>query len=139
MSSIPSRVLTDGLGEGCPTVKKFWLMDQHGADGPTALVETNGRLQVVDVLRFGPSITELDDQQEIWDKVIGRVAPTLKPFVNASAVDEEGVAPLDELNRGDHLGAGPANRASRRTAGRGKGGAGQVEGAMTRRGSRGER
>ncbi len=120
-------------------MKKFWLMNQHGADGPTALVETNGRLQVVDVLRFGPSITELDDQQEVWDKVIGKVAPTLKPFVNASAVDEEGVDPLPELSRGDHGGAGRANRASRRTGGRGKGGAGQVEGAPTRRGSRGER
>ncbi|MCP3988377.1 MAG: hypothetical protein GY724_04840 [Actinomycetia bacterium] len=120
-------------------MKKFWLMDQHGADGPTALVETNGRLRVVDVLRFGPSITELDDQQEIWDKVIGKVAPTLKPFVNASAVDEEGVAPLPDLQRADHGDAGSTNRAGRRTAGRGKGGAGQVEGAMTRRGSRGER
>lgn len=118
---------------------KFWLIDQHGADGPTALVETDGRLQIVDILRFGPSITELDAQQEIWDTVIGRVAPTMKPIVRASSIDEEGVAPLPELQRSSDGDAGTLNRAGRRTGSGGRGAGGQVEGLPTRRGSRGER
>ena len=120
-------------------MRKFWLMDQHGGDGPTALVETDGRLQIVDVLRFGPSITGLADQQKVWDDVIGRVAPTMKPFVDASSIEEEGVAPLAELRRGDEAGGGPTNRAGRRTAGRHRGPVGRVGGGPTRRGGRGER
>ena len=120
-------------------MSKFWLMDQHGSDGPTALVETDGRLQIVDVLRFGPSVTSLDDQQEVWDKVIGRVAPTMKPVVNASTIDEQGVAPLPELRRSDDVDTGLVNRASRRTAGRRRGSSGRVGEGPSRRGGRGER
>ena len=118
-------------------MSKFWLMDQHGSDGPTALVETDGRLQVVDVLRFGPSITELDDQQAVWDQVIGRVAPTMKPLVKASSLDEEGVAPLPELQRSDR--AGLANRAGRSTVGDDQGPVQRVGDGPSRRGGRGER
>lgn len=120
-------------------MSKFWLMDQHDGDGPTALVETDGALHVVDVLRFGPTITELDSQQAVWDKVIGKVAPTLKPCVDASSVDEEGVAPDPELRRGEQGPAGPVNRAGRRTASRSKGPAGRVGGGPSRRGGRGDR
>lgn len=120
-------------------MSKFWLMDQHGSDGPTALVETDSRLQIVDVVRFGPSLTELDEQQEVWDKVAGRVAPTLKPCVNAASIDEKGVAPHPELRLGELGGAGSVGRASRRAAGQRKGAAGRVGGGPTRRGGRGER
>jgi hypothetical protein len=114
-------------------------MDQHGSDGPTALVETDGRLRIIDVLRFGPSLTALGDQQEIWDKVIGRVAPTMKPFVNASSIDEEGIAPHAELRRGDDGDAGAGGRATRPAGGKAKGKAGRVGGGPSRRGGRGER
>jgi hypothetical protein len=67
-----------------------------------ALVETDGSLHIVDVIRFGPSNIELDDQQSVWDLVIGRVAPTLTPALDASAIDEEGVVPHPDLRRGDH-------------------------------------
>jgi hypothetical protein len=80
-------------------MRRYWLMDQHGADGPTALVETDGSLHVIDVLKFGPAITELEGQQQIWDDVIGHVAPTLKPFVNAKDLQEDGVEPHDDLVR----------------------------------------
>lgn len=120
-------------------MRKFWLMDQHGADGPTALIETDGGLNVVDIVRFGPTITALDDQQRVWDQVIGRVAPTLKPCVNATSIDEEGVAPLPELRRGAGADSGPANRASRRSGGRSTGSAGRRSGGPSRSRSRGER
>ncbi|MGF1595672.1 MAG: hypothetical protein ACFCVK_01880 [Acidimicrobiales bacterium] len=120
-------------------MSKFWLLDQHGDAGPTALVQTDGRLQIVDVLRFGPSVTTLDDQQEIWDKVIGRVAPTMKPVVNASSIDEKGVAPLAELRRDVVADTGTVNRAGRRGASRGKGSAGRESSGPSRRGGRGER
>lgn len=120
-------------------MSKFWLMDQHGSDGPTALVETDGRLQVVDVLRFGPSLTALEDQQEIWDKVIGRVAPTMTPCVAAATIDEDGSAPHPELRRGDQDDPGSVSRAGRRTAGRRRGQTGRVAGGPTRRGGRGDR
>lgn len=120
-------------------MSKFWLVDQHGGDGPTALVETDGRLQIVDVIRFGPAITGLDDQQEVWDRVIGRVAPTMKPVVSASSIDEEGVAPHPELARDDPTGARSVNRAGRRTGGQHQGAAGRVGGGPSRRGGRGER
>lgn len=120
-------------------MSRFWLLDQHGADGPTALVETDGRLQIVAVLRFGPSITELEDQQEVWDKIVGRIAPTMKPAVKASSIDEEGIAPHADLRQGDQGDAGSVNRAGRRAAGGGQGSAGQVSGGPSRRGGRGER
>lgn len=119
-------------------MKRFWLLDQHGSDGPTALVETDGRLQIVDVVRFGPSITELDDQQEVWDKVVGRVAPTMKPAVNASTIDEEGIAPHPDLRR-ERTDAGGVNRAGRRAAAGNQGSAGRVGGGPSRRGGRGDR
>ena len=120
-------------------MRRYWLMDQHGGDGPTALVETDGRLHIVDVLRFGPSITELDDQQKVWDQVIGRVAPTLKPLVDASSVDEEGVAPHSKLWRGDHGDAGPSNRAGRRSGTRRSAAVGRTGGGPSRKRSRGDR
>lgn len=114
-------------------------MDQHGNSGPTALVETDGRLHIVDVLRFGPSITELEDQQKVWDQVIGRVAPTLKPLVDASSVEEEGVAPHPKLWRGDHGEGGAANRAGRRDGGRRNTAVGRSAGGPSRKRSRGDR
>lgn len=121
-------------------MSRFWLFDQHGDDGPTALVDTDGRLQIVDVLRFGPSITELDDQQEIWDSVIGRVAPTMKPVVKAGSIAEEGIAPHPDLQRSNQADGGSVNRAGRRAAAGGAGSGAQVDGGpSTRRGSRGER
>ena len=120
-------------------MSKFWLMDQHGGDGPTALVETDGRLQIVEVVRFGPSITGLDDQQEIWDRVIGRVAPTMKPVVRASSIDEQGVAPHPDLERDDGGDARSVNRARGPTGGKHQGAVGQVGGGPSRRGGRGDR
>lgn len=120
-------------------MSKFWLLDQHGGDGPTALVDTDGSLRIVDVLRFGPSVTGLEAQQAVWDEVVGRVAPSMKPVVSASKLDEEGVAPHPELKRSDEGGAGSVNRASRRTASRGRGSAGRVAGGPSRRGGRGDR
>lgn len=119
-------------------MRRYWLMDQHGDSGPTALVETDGRLKIVDVLRFGPSITELEDQQKVWDEVIGRVAPTLKPFVDASSVDEEGVAPHSKLWRGDGEG-GAMNRAGRRDGSRRSASVGRSAGGPSRKRSRGDR
>ncbi len=115
---------------------KFWLMDQHGGKGPSALVEADGRLQIIDVLRFGPSVTELADQQRIWDDVIGRLAPTLKPFVPAASVEDEGVAPDPKLRRGE---GGLAGRAGRGSGGRGGTGPGRQGSGPSRMRSRGER
>lgn len=120
-------------------MRRFWLMDQHGDEGPTALVETDGGLNIVDIVRFGPTVTELDDQQRVWDQVIGRVAPTLKPCVNESSIDEEGVAPLPDLRRGKRGDSGPTNRADRRSADRDRGSAGRRPGGPSRARSRGER
>lgn len=120
-------------------MSKFWLMNQHGDDGPTALVETDSRLQIIDVLRFGPSVTELEDQQDVWDKVVGRVAPTMKPVVKASSMDEKGIAPHPELRRGDQTTGESANRAGRRAAAGPQGSAGRASGGPARRGGRGER
>ena len=117
-------------------MRRYWLMDQHG-DGPTALVETDGSLHIVDVLRFGPSITELADQQEVWDQTIGRVAPTMKPLVDASSIDEEGVAPHPKLLKGNQGGPGASNRAGRGKGGRDPG-VGRA-GGPTRKRSRGDR
>ena len=120
-------------------MRRYWLMDQHGGNGPTALVETDGRLQIVDVIRFGPSITELDDQQRIWDQVIGRVAPTMKPLADASSVDEEGVAPHPKLRLGKHGDAGATNRADRGGGGQRDAGVGRAGGGPSRNRSRGDR
>lgn len=120
-------------------MRKFWLMDQHGSDGPTALVETDGRLQVVRVVRFGPSITTLEDQQQVLDQVIGRVAPTMKPCVKASTVDEQGVEPLPDLRTDDGPGGGSKSRADRRANPGTSGSAGAQNRGPSRAKSRGER
>lgn len=83
-------------------MRRFWLMDPDDHDRAMALVETDGSLHIVDVIRFGPSNIELDDQQVVWDLVIGRVAPTMTPALDALAIDEEGVAPHPDLRRGEH-------------------------------------
>jgi hypothetical protein len=114
-------------------------MDPEDHDRPMALVVTDGRLHIVDVLRFGPSITELDDQRAVWDLVIGRVAPTMTPAVDASTIDEEGIAPHPELGRGergdphatDHIGRGDRRRRGRA--------ANDVRGGSNRNRSRGDR
>lgn len=88
-------------------------------------METDGSLHIVDVIRFGPSYVELDDQQAVWDLVIGRVAPTMRPALDASAIDEEGVAPHPDLRRGehgdphatDHIGRGDRRRRGRAVGG----------------------
>ena len=109
-------------------------MDQHGGDGPTALVEIDGRMRIADVVRFGPTTTKLDAQQAIWDQVIGRVLPTMKPFVDAASVDDEGVVPHADLRKDE---AGVAKRAVRPGAGRR--GAGRTGGGQSHKGSRGDR
>ena len=115
-------------------MREYWLLDQHGADGPTALVETDGRMRIIDVLRFGPSITEVDDQQKLWDEIIGRVAPTMKPLVDASSIDEKGVAVHRKVRHGEHGGGGKANRAGRGDGGRrGPGGGHSGPGASRKR------
>jgi hypothetical protein len=94
-----------------------------------ALVETDGGLHVVDVIRFGPTYIELDDQQAVWDLVIGRVAPTMRPAFDASAIDEDGVDPHPDLRRGEHgdphatdrIGRGDRRRPGRPGAGAGGG------------------
>lgn len=113
----------------------YWVLDRLGHDGATALVETDGSMHVIDVHRFGPGITELEDQQAILDEVIGRVAPTLKPIVDASDLDEEGVEPDPDLRRGDETG----NRAGRRSTARQNLGAGRSLGGPSKKRSRGER
>lgn len=95
----------------------YWLLDRHGAKGPSILVETDGALKVVDVLRFGPKVATLEDQQKLWDDVSGKVAPTLKPFVSESDLDEDGVEVHDDLEHGGSGGA--ASRARRKGGGRG--------------------
>lgn len=120
-------------------MRKFWLMDQHDGDGPTALVETDGRLLIVDIVRFGPAVTELAVQQNVWDQVIGRVAPTLKPCVSAASVDEAGIEPHPELRRDDRGGSASVNRAGRRNGGRTKGSPGRQGSGPSRTRSRGER
>lgn len=113
---------------------KYWLLDRHGADGPSALVETDGSMRVVDVVRFGPALTELEDQQKLLDEVIGKVAPTLKPMVPASKVTEEGLAPHAELQQ---AGGGGGNRSGRRSGGSQASSSGRAAGGAKRTGGRG--
>ena len=120
-------------------MRRYWLMDQHGADGPTALVETDGRLHIVDVLRFGPSVTELEDQQKVWDEIVDRVAPTLKPLVDAASIDEEGIAPHPDLRLWKDGGSGPTSQSGRVGGGIGARSAGRTGGGAHRNRSRGDR
>jgi hypothetical protein len=114
-------------------------LDQHGGEGPTALVETDGSLHIIGVLRFGPDIVELADQQRVWDQVIGRLAPAMKPFVNASELDEEGVEPHPKLQRdGDNRGGSPHRVDSGRGGRRGSRSGRAGTGSSSRR-SRGDR
>ena len=119
-------------------MRKYWLLDQHGGDGPTALVYTDGSMHIVDVLRFGPGITELDDQQAVWDSIIGKLAPTMKPLVAASSIEVESVEPHADLLRSANNGLPQTSRADRRAAGQ-RGPAGRAPGGPSRRGGRGER
>ncbi len=113
---------------------KYWLLDRHGADGPSALVETDGSMRVVDVLRFGPAVTELADQQKLLDDVVGKVAPTLKPMVAANKVSEEGLAPHAELQQ---AGGDGGNRSGRRSGGSQASSSGRAAGGAKRTGGRG--
>ena len=120
-------------------MRRFWLMDPDNHDRPMALVETDGSLRIVDVIRFGPSNIELDDQQMVWDRVIGRVAPTMTPALDASAIEEEGLAPHPELRRGEHgdpHATDRVGRGDRRRRGRAVGGA---RGGTNRTRNRGDR
>ena len=119
-------------------MRKFWLMDQHGKDGPTALVETNGKMQIVQILRFGPGITELDDQQAIYDEVIGKIAPTLKPLVDGSSITVDSVEPHGDLHAASKSGS-KTNRADRRSAGQRGSSGGRTGDGPSRSGGRGDR
>lgn len=120
-------------------MRRYWLLDQHGADGPTALVETDGSLHIIGVLRFGPDIVELDDQQRVWDQVIGRLAPSMKPFVDASSVDEEGVEPHPKLQRDGANRGGSPHRVDPGPGGRPGSRRGRVGKGSSSRRSRGDR
>ena len=120
-------------------MRRYWLMDQHGGTGPTALVETDGSLHIIDVIRFGPTLTELDDQQKVFDDLIGRVAPTMKPLVDASSLKEEGVAPHPNLWRDDEGGRRAGSRSARGNGRRGNPATGFTGGGPSRKRSRGDR
>ena len=117
------------------TVRMYWLLDQADGKSPQALVETDGGMHIIDIHRFGPDITELDDQQEIWDGVVGRLVPTLKPFVDAASVDEDGVEPHTDLRR---TGATTKRADRSESGGRGLSG-GRTLGGPSKRRSRGDR
>ena len=104
-----------------------------------ALVETDGSLHIVDVIRFGPSNIELDAQQLVWDHVIGRVAPTMTPALDASAIDEKGVAPHPDLRRGDHGDPHATDRIGRGDRRRRGRPVGDASGGSSRTRSRGDR
>ncbi len=113
----------------------YWLLDRSGHKGATALVETDGSMHIIDVHGFGAGITELEEQQAIWDEVAGHLAPTLKPFVDASTIDEESVAPHPELQ---HDG-GHGNQTGRRSTATRQMGGGRTLGGPSKKRSRGER
>lgn len=117
-------------------MRRYWLMDQHGGEGPTAMVQTDGSMRIVDVVRFGPGITTLEQQQEIWDRVIGQVAPTLKPLVDARSVEDKGIEPDEKLQRTEGGNKAGGNRPA--ASGRGLS-AGRAAGSSTFKGRRGDR
>lgn len=94
-------------------MRTYWVMDRHGTDGPTALVEVDGRMKIVNITKFGPDLTELDAQQKVWDDVIGQVGPTLRPFVKASTVSEPGIDPHADLERTSARNSGSQKRGVR--------------------------
>ncbi len=112
----------------------YWLLDRHGAKGPSILVEADGAMRVIDVLRFGPKVGKLEDQQKIWDDVSGGVVPTMKPFVNESDLEEEGQEVHEDLDRG---GAADTRGRSRASARRKSSGVGRSGGGTKRTGGRG--
>lgn len=119
-------------------MRKYWLLDQHGADGPTALVESDGRMRVVRILQFGPGITDLEAQVAIRDQVMGKIAPSLKPLVDAGAIEVQGVEPHIDLDAGG--GSSRANRGARRKSGSsGRSGGGRTGSGPSRKGGRGDR
>lgn len=120
-------------------MRKYWLLDQHGADGPTALVETNGSMHIVSILRFGPGITELEAQQEIADRVVGKMAPTLKPLVDGNSITVESVMPHEDLTGGTKAGSKKLNRSDRRSAGQRGSSENITTGKPDRSGGRGDR
>ena len=120
-------------------MRKYWLLDQHDEKGPTALVETDGSMHIVRVLRFGPGITELDAQQAIQDEVIGKVAPTMKPLVDGSSIDVESVAPHEDLHGSSAVGSKKTNRAERRNAAKASRAGGRSASGPSRSGGRGDR
>lgn len=113
---------------------KYWLLDRHGADGPSALVETDGSMRVVDIIQFGPTVIELEDQQRLLDDVLGKVAPTLKPMVPSTKVTEPGIAPHADLQ---HSGGSGSNRTGRRSGTSQSGAGGRTGGGAKRTGGRG--
>ena len=112
----------------------YWLLDRHGAKGPSILVEADGAMRVIDVLRFGPKVTKLEDQQKIWDDVVGGVVPTMKPFVSEAKLDEEGQELHADL---EHGGSGGTQGRGRANAGRKSSGGGRSAGGTKRTGGRG--
>ena len=117
-------------------MKNYWLLDRHGSDGPTALVQTDGRMRITKVLRFGPRVTELSDQQRIWDQAIGKVGPTLKPFVAASTIKEKGIEPHADLV---HTGTSALPNGTKSQSSQQASNMGRIGSDKTHRGSRGER
>ena len=126
-------------GEGQLIVRKYWLLDQHGEDGPTALVETNGSMHIVRILRFGPGITELEAQQEIQDRMMGKMAPTLKPLVDGNSIEVESVLPHDDLPDSAKAGSKKLNRSDRRSSGQRGSSENITTGKPDRSGGRGDR
>lgn len=112
----------------------YWLLDRHGSKGPSVLVEADGAMRVIDVVRFGPKVSKLEDQQKVWDDVSGNLVPTMKPFVTESKLDEEGVEVHADL---DHGGVGGARTRGRAKAGRKSAAGARVAGGTKRTGGRG--
>ena len=112
----------------------YWLLDRHGAKGPSILVEADGAMRVIDVVRFGPKVTKLEDQQKLWDDVTGGVVPTMKPFVGEAELDEEGAEVHADL---EHGGSGGTKGRGRGKAARKRSGGGRSAGGTKRTGGRG--
>ena len=112
----------------------YWLLDRHKGKGPSVLVEADGAMRVIDVVRFGPKITKLEDQQKLWDDVSGSLVPTLKPFVSEDELDEEGIEVHEDLEHGASGGGATRGRSKAR---RESSGGGRTAGGSKRTGGRG--